>query len=63
LGLPPGAIACPSKKSLKAVVNPVKTDALYFVVNGSGGHNFSKTFDEHNQHITNLKQCFKQVDP
>ncbi len=61
-GLPPGAISSPSKKSLEAVVKPAKTDALYFVVNGKGGHNFSKTFNEHNQHIENLKQCFKQVD-
>lgn len=59
-GLPPGAICSPSKKSLEAVVNPAKIDDLYFVIDGKGGHNFSKTFDEHSQHIENLKHCFKQ---
>lgn len=55
LGLPPGAISCPGKKSLEAAVNPALIDSLYFVVNGNGGHHFSKTFDQHNQHKANLK--------
>ena len=61
-GLPPGAISCPGKKSLYAVANPAQTNALYFVVNGNGGHNFSKTFDEHNKHIQNLKKISKPID-
>ncbi len=54
-GLPIGAISCPGKKSLEAVVNPAKTDDLYFVANGSGGHNFSKTLKDHNHHVQNFR--------
>jgi UPF0755 protein len=50
-GLPPGAIACPGKLSIEAVASPAKTNALYFVVSGKGGHNFSSTLDEHNQNV------------
>lgn len=58
-GLPVGAISCPGKKSLEAVVNPAKIDSLYFVINGNGGHYFSSTLNEHNQHIANLKRRLK----
>ncbi|WP_323738438.1 endolytic transglycosylase MltG [Candidatus Trichorickettsia mobilis] len=54
--LPPGPIACPGIKSLQAVVNPAKTSALYFVVNGMGGHNFSSTLEDHNQHVENYRK-------
>ena len=50
-GLPPSPIACPGKDSLKAVIFPKKTDALYFVANGTGGHSFSTTFQEHQKHV------------
>lgn len=54
-GLPAGPISCPGRESLEAVVAPVKTDALYFVVNGQGGHNFSNTLKEHNNHVQKFK--------
>lgn len=54
-GLPVGAISCPGRASLEAVVSPAKTDALYFVVNGKGGHSFSKTLKEHNRHVQRFK--------
>lgn len=55
-GLPPGAISCPGKKSIEAVVNPAKTDDLYFVIDGFGGHNFSKTINQHNEYVQKLKE-------
>ncbi len=50
-GLPPSPICNPSRESITAALNPEKTDYLYFVADGSGGHAFSKTYDEHKRKI------------
>ena len=46
-GLLVGAICNPGLESIKAVLHPLKTEYLYFVADGSGGHKFSKTLEEH----------------
>lgn len=47
-GLPPTPIAMPGKGALQAAVDPAPGDALYFVSQGDGSHQFSSTLAEHN---------------
>jgi UPF0755 protein len=54
VGLPPGPIASPGKRSLQAAVNPAETDYLYFVVDGvknDGSHTFSSTSAQHERAV------------
>jgi len=50
-GLPPTPIAMPGLASLRAVLHPEKTGALYFVSKGDGSHHFSKTYGEHRKAV------------
>jgi UPF0755 protein len=51
VGLPKGPIANPSRAAIEAVLNPKKTEALFFVADGKGGHVFANTLEEHNANV------------
>ena len=46
-GLPPGPIGSPGMSAIKAVLEPEKTEYLYFVAEKDGHHRFTKTYSEH----------------
>jgi UPF0755 protein len=65
-GLPPGPIANPGVEALKAALAPAQTDYLYFVAkaDGSGGHQFSTTIDQHNVAVQEYRRATnRQPDP
>jgi UPF0755 protein len=51
VGLPKGPITNPGSDSIAAVLNPAPTNALYMVADGSGGHAFADTLEQHNVNV------------
>ena len=51
VGLPRGPITNPGRESILAVLDPADTDAVYMVADGSGGHAFANTLEEHNRNV------------
>ncbi|RZJ44912.1 MAG: endolytic transglycosylase MltG [Brevundimonas sp.] len=59
-GLPPTPIANPGKEAIKAVLNPPTTGELFFVADGTGGHAFARTYDEHLANVARWRAIERQ---
>jgi len=59
-GLPPAPICNPGLASIKAVLNPLNSDYIYFVASGRGDHIFSATLQEHNSNVARYRRLIRE---
>jgi UPF0755 protein len=61
-GLPPSPIANPGRAAMEAVANPSRTKDLFFVADGTGGHVFAETYEQHQRNVSRWRQIEKSRD-